>query len=285
MTSHIKAVFFDWAGTMVDFGSCAPVIAMQSAFAGAGVIVSEASVRTHMGKAKREHVLAMFADPLVATDWQSVKRKLPNDNDADSLMIALEPAMAKAAADASALVPGAKRVFDDLIAAGIRVGSSTGYTQTMMGEVARLAKLQGYEPETLLCAGDTPQGRPAPFMLWQAMINLGVWPSRACVAIDDAPVGIVAGREAGMWTVGLAGSGNEIGLDHANYLALDPEIRAKKLNDAAARFTNVGADFVISTVADLPRVLELIDAAIQADRYPGERTIIDQSIPASPINL
>jgi phosphonoacetaldehyde hydrolase len=278
MRTHIKAVFFDWAGTMVDFGSCAPVYAMQSAFGDAGVIVSEASVRKHMGKAKREHVLAMFSDPDVSAAWLQAKGKLPDEGDTDNLMIDLEPAMTKAAAEASTLIPGAKHVFDALTTAGIRVGSSTGYTQTMMGDVARLAKMQGYEPETLLCAGDTLQGRPAPLMLWQAMVNLGVWPARACIAVDDAPVGIIAGREAGMWTVGLAGSGNEIGLDHNAYQALDPAKRRLKLNAAAARFTQVGADFVIATVADLPRVLVMIETAVAAGLQPGQSTILDQSI-------
>jgi phosphonoacetaldehyde hydrolase len=271
MTISIDAVFFDWAGTMVDFGSRAPVLAMRSVFAGAGVEVSEAAVRAHMGKAKREHVLAMFDDQEVNARWQAVKGRLPSEADADLLMVELEPAMSREAAKASTLIPSAKEMFDDLIASGIKVGSTTGYTQTMMADVARLAGEQGYNPQTILCAGDTPQGRPAPFMLWQAMINLNVWPARACVAIDDAPVGIIAGREAGMWTVGLAGSGNELGLDEAAYFALKPYERYAHLRKSAHGFIEVQADVVIATIADLPQALSWIEAAILEGKKPGER--------------
>jgi phosphonoacetaldehyde hydrolase len=269
MTNQIKAVFFDWAGTMVDFGSRAPVMAMQSAFLACGVEVSEASVRAHMGKAKRDHVMSMFADEEVGSRWMRAKGTYPGYAEADALMIELEPAMAREAAKASKLIPGAKMVFDGLMASGIKVGSSTGYTHTMMAEVVRLATDQGYRPQTILCAGETSEGRPAPFMLWQAMINLGVWPARTCVAVDDAPVGILAGREAGMWTVGLAGSGNALGLDEATYDALDPTTRREKLKSASVSFVEAGADFVIATIADLPGILGSIEAAIAKGLTPG----------------
>lgn len=43
----------DWAGTIVDFGSRAPVAALECVFAAAGVPVTVAEVRESMGLAKR----------------------------------------------------------------------------------------------------------------------------------------------------------------------------------------------------------------------------------------
>ena len=40
------------------------------------------------------------------------------------------------------------------------------------------------------------------------MINLGVSPVDPCVKVDDTTPGIEEGLNAGMWTVGLAMSGN-----------------------------------------------------------------------------
>jgi phosphonoacetaldehyde hydrolase len=56
MTSTIKAVVFDWAGTMVDHGCCAPLLSLQRVFADAGVEISEAEARADMGRAKRDHI-------------------------------------------------------------------------------------------------------------------------------------------------------------------------------------------------------------------------------------
>ncbi|MDV7390789.1 hypothetical protein RZS08_05515, partial [Arthrospira platensis SPKY1] len=41
----IQAVILDWAGTMVDFGSCAPAAVFQKVFADQGVPISMAEAR------------------------------------------------------------------------------------------------------------------------------------------------------------------------------------------------------------------------------------------------
>ena len=51
MSFPVKAVVFDWAGTMIDFGCVAPVEALQHVFEGRGVRLSVAEARADMGKA------------------------------------------------------------------------------------------------------------------------------------------------------------------------------------------------------------------------------------------
>ena len=51
MNGLVKAVIFDWAGTMVDFGCLAPVRALQAVLLDEGVDASEADVRRDMGMA------------------------------------------------------------------------------------------------------------------------------------------------------------------------------------------------------------------------------------------
>ena len=58
----VKAVIFDWAGTMVDFGCRAPVAAMAAVFASRGVEVDEALIRADMGRAKGDHIRALLAE-------------------------------------------------------------------------------------------------------------------------------------------------------------------------------------------------------------------------------
>lgn len=74
MSYPIKAVVFDWAGTMVDFGCMAPVEALIDTFAARGVAVSAAQARRDMGRAKRDHVTAILAYPEVAAAWRAISR-------------------------------------------------------------------------------------------------------------------------------------------------------------------------------------------------------------------
>ncbi|RYG16782.1 MAG: phosphonoacetaldehyde hydrolase, partial [Caulobacteraceae bacterium] len=162
--SAIKAVVFDWAGTMVDFGSCAPVRALKTVFADASVPVDDGPVRRYMGMAKRAHVIAMLSEAEIGEAWKTAKGAAWTEADVDVLMEALEPAMQREAEATAGLIPGALDALEALEAKGISVGSTTGYTRTMMSGILPRAAAQGYEPAMVVCAGETREGRPAPLM-------------------------------------------------------------------------------------------------------------------------
>ena len=269
MTSTIAAVVFDWAGTMVDFGCMAPVESLRTAFAAEGVAITDAEARRDMGMAKRDHIRAILAMERVASAWIAAHDRPPTEADGDRLHDAVEPLMRAAAGAHSDLIPGAAELAAALGADGVKIGSCTGYTRTMMADILPLAAAQGYAPASVVCSGETAAGRPSPLMLWKVLSELKAWPARACVKVDDAPVGIGEGVAAGTWTVGLAGSGNGVGLSLADYRALPASDRTARVAEAAAALMAAGADYVIESVADLPPVLEAIAARIAAGERPG----------------
>ena len=264
MSFPVKAVVFDWAGTMVDFGCMAPVEALIEVFAAEGVPLSDAEARRDMGKAKHDHLTAIMANPAVAARWQADKGAASTHADIERIYQKLVPAMTGAAARASVLIPGAAETAAALAALGVRIGSGTGYTREMMAEILASAARQGYSPEIVVCAGETPSGRPAPLMAWKALIALDAWPARACIKVDDAAVGIEEGRLAGCWTVGLSASGNGVGLTRDGFLALSPEERRAKIAEAEAPLREAGADFIIEDVSQLMPVVHEIARRITA---------------------
>ena len=268
MSFAIKAVILDWAGTMIDHGCRAPVIALRHVFADAGVAIAESEARADMGRAKRDHIRAILARPRVAEAWREARGGGPGEPDVDALHDAVEPVMRAAAKACATLIPGAADLAARLAAAKVRIASCTGYTRPMMADILPLAAAQGYSPELVICSGETIEGRPSPLMLWKALVELGVWPASACVKVDDATVGIGEGRAAGAWTVGLAASGNGVGLDHDALLALSGDDRARRVAAAGAALRDAGADYVVDSVADLWPVLEGIAARIAAGETP-----------------
>ena len=113
----------------------------------------------------------------------------------------------------------------------------------MMADILASAARQGYAPEVVVCAGETPSGRPSPLMAWKALIALDAWPANACIKVDDAPVGIEEGRLAGCWTVGLSASGNGVGLDRESFLALSPDGAASQAGRGGSRAQGGGRRF------------------------------------------
>jgi phosphonoacetaldehyde hydrolase len=254
----LRAVVFDWAGTMIDFGSRAPVVALCRAFAGEGVPIEEAEARADMGRAKRDHIAALLRQPRIARAWAVQHGVAPGEADGDRLFAAIDPMMRAAARDCATLIPGAAEIATRLQAAGVSIGSCTGYTRAMMADILPRAAEKGYRPECVVCAGETAEGRPSPLMWWKNLVELGAWPVEACVKVDDAPVGIAEGRAAGVWTVGVAASGNGVGLSAPDFAALPADERAARVAAAAETLRGAGAHVVIDTVADLPDALRAL---------------------------
>lgn len=258
MSFPIRAIVFDWAGTMIDFGCMAPVRALVDVFAEEGIALSPEEARRDMGKAKLDHLRALFADKNVQARWRTRNGRTSSEADIQRLYQKLVPAMQEAAGACSQLIPGAAETVAELRALGIKIGSGTGYTRDMMADILPRAAEQGYAPEVVVCAGETPSGRPAPLMTWKALIELDAWPARACIKVDDAPVGIEEGRLAGCWTVGVSASGNGVGLDPASYAALSAQERQERLALSERVLKEAGADFVIEDVSKLLPVVHEI---------------------------
>jgi phosphonoacetaldehyde hydrolase len=249
-------VIFDWAGTTVDFGCQAPVIALREAFALRGVVISEAQARRDMGKAKADHVRALLQDAAVDKAWTEACGRAADDADVQALMTDLAPLMRDQAARAARLIDGTRSAVEVLQAQGIKVGSSTGYTREMMAPVLREAAAQGYVPDHLVCSGETPAGRPAPLMIYKACAELGVWPLSRVVKVDDSEVGVAEGRAAGCFTVGVSASGNGVGLSQQALLALPAADRAARIAAAEKSLLAAGADVTIDTIDQLLSVLQ-----------------------------
>jgi len=256
---RFKAVVFDWAGTTIDFGSMAPMGVFVEAFRRFGVAVSIEEARAPMGAPKRDHIKAMLTNPAIAERWAERHGTPPGEADIDRVYEVFVPLNEEVVADYATLVPGTAEAVARLRAMGLRIGSTTGYTRSIMERVLPSAAAEGFAPDNLVCADDLPEGRPGPLGMYKCFIDLVVYPPSAVVKVDDTEPGIAEGVAAGCLTVGVALSGNHVGLPYDELMAMpEAEVRALRAR-AAAKLEAAGADHVIDTVADLPDLLERLD--------------------------
>ena len=256
---HLRAVVLDWAGTMVDHGSLAPMGAFVEAFARFGVEITIDEARGPMGMAKRPHVATLMNLPRIAATWHERHGRLPTEADIDAVYEVFVPMNVAVAGRHADVIPGAAQAVAQLRRRGLKIGSSTGYTREIMARVLPVAAAQGYSPDCVICTGDTPDGRPTPFMLYKAFLELAVWPAWACIKVDDTEVGIAEGRNGGCWSVGVAVTGNLFGLSLADTLALPTAEYAARRAAAAARLEAAGAHYVIDGMAAIVPVVAAIE--------------------------
>ncbi|WP_255490711.1 phosphonoacetaldehyde hydrolase [Duganella sp. CY15W] len=265
----VQAVIFDWAGTMVDFGSFAPTQVLIDAFAGFGVDISLAEARVPMGLAKWDHIQALGRQDGVAQRWQARFGAPMSDQDVDALYQAFLPLQVERVGQYSAPINGAVDVLAGLRQRGIKIGSCSGYPRIVMDKLLPRAAADGLVVDHAVATDDLPPGgRPGPWMALENVIALGVKDLPACVKIDDTTPGIAEGLAAGMWTVGVALSGNEVGLTEQELAALPAHERARCAAVAADKLLAAGAHYVIGSIAELPQVIEQIEARLQQGERP-----------------
>lgn len=254
----LEAVLFDWAGTTVDFGCVAPTTMFVELFRRRGVALDAATARGPMGTHKREHIRQLCANPAVRAAWVAARDTPPTDADIDALYAEAEPLQVASIPAHAAPVPGLLDTVARLRAAGLRIGSTTGYNRAMLDALLPAAAAHGYAPDVAVPASEVPAGRPAPHLNWAAAMQLGVTRADACVAVGDTPVDMLAARAAGMWAVGVAVTGNEVGRTEAEWAALPSTTRDRLRARARERLLAAGAQVVIDGVWELVPVIEAL---------------------------
>ena len=264
----IEAVLLDWAGTTMDFGCVAPAVVFVEVFARQGVPITVEEARAPMGAHKRVHIQRITELESVRARWHAAHGRAPGDADVERMFAEFVPLQLQCLSDYSTLIPGTLETIAALRARGIRIGSTSGYTTEMMAINLRDAERQGYVPDATVCASDVPRGRPYPYMCLANLPRLDVSTVEACVKVYDTVPGVEEGLNAGMWTVGFAVSGNEVGLSLAEWTALAEADRARRRARAQGRMRQCGAHYVVDSIAEMLPCIDDIQARIDRGERP-----------------
>ncbi|MCL2881751.1 MAG: 2-aminoethylphosphonate--pyruvate transaminase [Coriobacteriia bacterium] len=250
----IKAVVFDWAGTMVDYGCMAPVKGFIEGFRSIGYEISDEMARKPMGIAKLDHtraIAAMIAEPITEEQILEAYRIFEETMFADIEQYC-------------DVLPYVIEAVAMLKRQGIHVGSTTGYTDKMMEKVIPAAARQGYTPDLCVTPDQVAKGRPYPYMMWQNLMHFNLTDPREVIKVGDTVADIEEGKAADCWTVGVIMGSSDLGLTRDEVAVLsDEELKSRKAA-VRARYYQAGADYIIgdmsslaNVVADINRRLEL----------------------------
>jgi phosphonoacetaldehyde hydrolase len=266
--SRVKAVIFDWAGTIVDFGSRAPALAFVELFRRHQVNITVPEARGPMGTAKKDHIRALIQHGGIADRWQEAHGRAATETDVDELYAEFIPLQLSVLGDHADVVPGVIETIAALRARGIKVGSTTGYNREMGELVQRKAAEQGLTVDTMVTASDVDAGRPSPWMALEAARRLGVYPLAGIVKIGDTVADIHEGLNAGMWSVGVVTTGNELGLSLPELLAMGMAERDEAAMAASRRLRAAGAHEILDSAANCLPLLADIEARLAKGERP-----------------
>jgi phosphonoacetaldehyde hydrolase len=271
--SGLKALVLDWAGTTVDYGSLAPVRTLQQVFARVDLVLTEAETRRDMGLPKRDHIRRILSMPRVQDAWTALRGHAPNEADVDELYQDFIPRQFSCLLEYSTVIRGVVDAVERFRHRDLKIGTTTGYTREMLDMLAEQSSKAGYTPDCNLAPSDVGAGRPHPFMIYEIAVRLQVYPLAAVAKIGDTPSDIQEGLNAGVWSIGVAETGNMNGLSYPEFQALPASQQQTRLAAARAALKQAGAHYVVDTLAELDPVLDDIEARFKSgsgSHLPGD---------------
>lgn len=259
MNGKIEMVVFDWAGTTVDYASEAPAAVFSKVFSDEGIHFTRQEINKPMGMEKRDHIRVLLETDKGTQTWKQVHGASWNEEDVNAIYTKFEAVLADVVAAYSKPIDGVIETVDELRRAGLKIGSTTGYNADIMTRVSPAAKALGYEPDCVVTPDDTGSGRPAPFMIFECMRQMNVYPPDHVVKVGDTVVDMQEGKNAGAFSIGVLQGSNLLGLTQEEYEAMPGDELDARKSRARASYMHAGADLVIDSVQDLPKAIAALE--------------------------
>ena len=256
----IKCVIMDWAGTAVDYGCFAPVAAFVEAFAEKGLIIDVVQTRKPMGLPKIQHIRELLSMPEVNEQFATRYQRAWTEEDVVELNRLFEKHLFASLENYTDPIPGVIPTLEKLRAEGLKIGSTTGYTREMMNVVLPAAQAKGYRVDYCATPNLLPAGRPAPYMIFENLIKLGVDSLDAVVKVGDTIADIKEGVNAKVCSVGVVLGSNEMALTEAETKAMPAAELEARIADVKERMFAAGASYVILSMEELPALIERMNA-------------------------
>ena len=249
-------IIFDWAGTTVDYGCFAPVKAFIEAFEQFGITPTLEEVRKPMGMLKIDHVRTMLSMDRISGLWEEKQGRKWTEEDVQRVYELSESKILEIVHNYAEPKPYVVETVKKLREMGLKIGSTTGYTDEMMALVVPKAAELGYAPDCWFSPDSTnKKGRPYPYMIFRNMEKLELKDVSRVMKVGDTVSDILEGKNAGLVTVGILEGSSVMGLTQEEYEALSPEEREAADKKAEQIYLEAGADYV---VRDVRGVLDFI---------------------------
>lgn len=267
MEKKIRLAVFDWAGTTVDYGCIAPLAVFEKIFENKNIHLTKEEILKPMGMGKRDHIETLLSTENATAQWKEQYGCDWTQEDVDEMFSQFNTELLNVLSEYCTPIDGVLEAIAELREREIHIGSTTGYTREMMDIVEKGAKELGYAPDyTVTSEMTNGYGRPYPYMIFENMKHFAVYPPECVVKVGDTVADIKEGKNAGAWSIGVIEGSSAANMTLEMAAVLSVEEKEKRFANAEKIMREAGADYVIRTMKELPKVIEEINKRIQSEQ-------------------
>lgn len=257
--NSIKCIIMDWAGTAIDFGCFAPLEVFIRVFAEQGLDITVKQARAPMGLLKRDHIRAILQTADISHQFSSRKGREWTEDDIETMYVQFEKHLFASLENFTTPIPHVVETLEKLKEQGIKIGSTTGYTDAMMEIVIPGAAAKGYHVDNVVTPSQVPAGRPFPYMIFKNMMDLGISSVHEVIKVGDTISDIQEGLNAGVTTIGIITGSNELGLTYEEYQQMDKSSLSRLKENVRKSMLAAGAHYVLDSILDIPHCIQTIN--------------------------
>lgn len=204
-----------------------------------------------MGMLKHDHIETMMNMDRIHNEWIRIHGKDFTPEDVDKVYEASETGIMKILKDFAEPKPFVLDTIAKLREKGIKIGSTTGYTDEMMSIVVPKAAENGYAPDCWFSPNSVENfGRPYPYMIFKNMEALKVTSVKNVIKVGDTVSDIKEGIAAGVTTVGIIEGSSVMGLSQEAYEALSAAEKEEQCKRVEGIYKEAGADYIIRNMSE-----------------------------------
>ena len=278
----IRGCIFNLNGTLVDKYSLSTKLSLRDAFYFKNIIVPKNLLQKNIERDKLDHIEKILKDKIIMNLWKIKYERMPNENDKLEIYDYFNKLMLKN--KDIEIIPQTYRCLRYLKKNNIKIGITTDLSEPLMDSIIRKFDLDKYIDSKVSSTSLDLPGRQEPYMIKYNMRNMGIDNTTNIIKIDDRCIGIKEGINANYYTVGVSRWSSHMNIESIEESYLMDKINKidninnfkdyynysifnEKIKESIKVLKNSKADFVIRTLEDLPRTINVINNKKLYDEY------------------
>lgn|GEM_PF-3643254 len=263
----VKAVVLDVCGVVFDAGCAGCRRSLQELLERHGLGPLPEAQAPDAGGDARQQLNALFLNGPLAENFRQIKGRDFSGDDLDAFCkehVAIRRDHLK---NKGALIPGAMAFLEKMRKRGIKTALLSDYDRETLAEIwSCLECSESYD--TCVCGDEYLPGPPAPWGIFRAMEKLDACPPESVVMISGNPASIRAANNAGVWSIGITGTGGLAGLSEEQLRKTGTQAEQKKAGNARQLIYQAGANYACFSIKDCSSVIKGIGRRLQNGASP-----------------
>ncbi len=252
----IQAVIFDLSGTLVDFGSVATIDTMKKVFQSKGISINNKIIKKDMGIKKKNHIKKILTYPMIKSKWIKKYKKPINSIEFNKLCVEFDKYLPLIVKRNLNIIPNVQKIFRILKKNKIKIGATTGYPKRVTEIILNFLENKKIHLDNCVSEDEVRKSRPEPDMCIKNLKRFKINDPKNCIKIDDSLSGVLEGKNAEMFTIGLISTGIQMGLKKSDYKNKTVKFKHDECKKIKKRFNKIGTSFVALDHYELEKILK-----------------------------